>query len=45
MTKIVALDLTSWRPVPEPETQQSAIGALEGGGVLVLPRLAFEMTP
>ena len=45
MTKIVALDLTSWWPAPEPETQQSAIGALEGGGVLILPRLAFEVMP
>src|SRR4029450_4597591 len=45
MTKIVALDLSSWRPVSKPETQQRAIGALEGGGVLVLPRLAFGLMP
>jgi hypothetical protein len=45
MTRIVALDLTSWRPSPEAETQRNAVGALEGGGVLVLPRLAFQLTP
>jgi len=45
MTKIVSLDLTSWRPSPDPETQGNAVSALEGGGVLVLPRLAFELTP
>lgn len=44
MTDIVPLDLTSWRPAHVPEAQQTAIRALEGGGVLVLPRLAFELS-
>jgi 3-deoxy-D-manno-octulosonic acid hydroxylase-like protein len=45
MTQIVSLDLTSWRPAPEPQTRDSAVGVLEGGGVLVLPCLAFDLMP
>ena len=37
MTAIVSLDLTGWRPALTPEAQQTAVRALEGGGVLVLP--------
>jgi len=44
MTNIVSLDLTSWQPKCSPETQQIAVEALEGGGVLVLPELAFELS-
>ena len=44
MTQIVALDLASWRP-HAPEAQRTAIGALEGGGILLLPHLAFELSP
>jgi len=44
MTDIVSLDLTSWRPEPAPEAQQTAIRTLEGGGVLVLPHLAFGLS-
>lgn len=44
MTPIVSLDLTSWHPPPIPEAQQTAIQTLEGGGVLVLPHLAFELS-
>ena len=43
MTAIVSLDLTGWKPVLTPEAQQIAIHALEGGGVLVLPHVAFEL--
>ncbi|MDQ2962240.1 MAG: Kdo hydroxylase family protein [Pseudomonadota bacterium] len=43
MTQIVALDLASWRP-HAPEGQPTAIRALEGGGVLLLPHLAFELS-
>jgi hypothetical protein len=45
MTRIVSLDLTSWQASPIPGTQQTAIRVLEGGGVLVLPHLAFELSP
>ena len=43
MTAIVSLDLTGWRPVLTPEAQQTAVRALEGGGLLLLPHLAFEL--
>jgi hypothetical protein len=43
MTAIVSLDITSWQPALTPEPQQTAIRTLEGGGVLVLPHLAFEL--
>jgi hypothetical protein len=43
MTQIVSLDLASWPP-HAPEEQQTAIRALEGGGVLLLPHLAFELS-
>ena len=43
MTAIVALDITSWQPVLTPDAQQIAIRTLEGGGVLVLPHVAFEL--
>jgi hypothetical protein len=45
MTSIVSLDLTRWQATPDSATQQSAIRALEGGGVLLLPHLAFELAP
>jgi len=44
MTDIVSLGLTSWRPALESAAQQTAIRTLEGGGVLVLPRLSFELS-
>ena len=43
MTEIVSLDLTSWQPALNPEAQASAVRAVEGGGVLVLPHLAFAL--
>jgi hypothetical protein len=45
MTSIVSLDLTRWRAAPDSAAQQGAIRALEGGGVLLLPHLAFELAP
>src|SRR5947207_4059691 len=44
MTDIVSLGWTSWRPALESSAQQTAIRTLEGGGVLVLPRLSFELS-
>jgi len=44
MTSIVSLDLASWRAVPTPEQQERAVSVLESGGVLVLPRLKFELS-
>src|SRR5438105_5337206 len=44
MTDVVSLDIASWRPALDADTQQSAIRALEGGGVLVLPQLAFRLS-
>ncbi len=43
MTAIVSLDLTGWEPALTPDAQRTAIRALEGGGVLVLPHVAFEL--
>jgi hypothetical protein len=43
MTEIVELDIASWRPVVNDAVQQSAVRVLEGGGVLVLPRLGFPI--
>jgi hypothetical protein len=44
MTDIVSLELTSWRPALDAAAQQTAIRTLEGGGVLVLPRLPFDLS-
>lgn len=44
MTAIRTLDLADWRPTLSPEEEREAALALEGGAVLVLPRLAFRMT-
>jgi hypothetical protein len=43
MPDIVSLDLDSWRPSQSADVQRTAVRTLEGGGVLVLPRLAFEL--
>ena len=45
MTAIATLDLTSWGQAPTPDAQQTAVLTLEGGGVLVLPHLAFNLRP
>lgn len=44
MTRIISLDLTSWQPPHDGAVQQIAIDALERGGVVVLPHLAFELS-
>ena len=45
MTRIVSLDITRWQPPYDEATQQRAIEALESGDVLVLPHLAFQLSP
>lgn len=44
MSSLVTLDLAQWRPAPAPEAQRAATLALEGGALLVLPRLPFELS-
>jgi hypothetical protein len=43
MTELLSLDISSWRPTPTPAAQHSAAAALEGGGVVILPHLAFAL--
>ena len=43
MTELATLDVESWHPVVSPERTQELARALESGGVLVLPRLAFAL--
>lgn len=45
VTPIVTLDIASWRPVVPPADTERHARELEAGGVLVLPRLAFELAP
>ena len=45
VTPIVTLDIASWRPVLAPAETERCARELEAGGVLVLPRVAFAMTP
>ena len=45
VTPIVTLDIASWRPVVPPADTECYARELEAGGVLVLPRLAFELSP
>jgi hypothetical protein len=40
---IVALDLDAWRPELAPGDQESAVHAIEDGGVLVLPSVNFPL--
>ena len=44
MSGIVTLDLAGWCPVLAPEVQESAVRAIEDGGVLVLPNARFALT-
>ena len=44
MPDIVSLNLDTWRPGQSADAQRAAVRTLEGGGVLVLPRLAFELS-
>jgi hypothetical protein len=42
---VVTLDVASWRPRVAPADVERHARALEAGGVLVLPRLAFRIEP
>jgi hypothetical protein len=44
MTELVSLDVADWQASAPAGTQQLAVETIEGGGVLILPRLAFAMT-
>jgi len=44
MTEILTLDISGWRPALSPGVQEQAVRALEGGGVVVLPNVSFELT-
>ena len=44
MTEILTLDIEGWRPALSASVQDSAVRALEGGGVVVLPHVRFELT-
>ncbi|MEP6942059.1 MAG: Kdo hydroxylase family protein [Betaproteobacteria bacterium] len=43
MTAIVSLGVAQWTPAVAPADQRIAVDTLEGGGVLVLPRLPFVL--
>jgi hypothetical protein len=44
MPDIVSLDLASWSTRQSADAQQTAIRTLEGGGVLMLRKLAFDLS-
>jgi hypothetical protein len=44
MSGIVTLDLAGWLPVLEAGVQETAVRAIEDGGVLVLPRVGFALS-
>ena len=44
-SSLTPIDVASWRPEIEAERTEALALALEGGSVLVLPRLAFELEP
>ena len=43
MTTVVSLDLASWKHLLTPDAQRMAVVTLEGGGILMLPHLAFRL--
>jgi len=43
MTEIVTLDIEGFRPALSPDEQERAVRTIEGGGVLVLPRVTFQL--
>ena len=45
MITVVSLDLARWKPLLTPDAQRTAVGTLEGGGILMLPHLAFRLDP
>jgi hypothetical protein len=44
MSAVTTLEIASWRPSLPAEEQHAAAQAVEGGGVIALPRLRFELT-
>jgi len=44
MTEILTLDLDSFRPTLAPGVQDAAVRTIEGGGVVVLPHVNFELS-
>jgi len=44
LTALVTVDIAEWRPRVAPEATERFARALEAGGVLVFPRLAFALT-
>jgi hypothetical protein len=45
MTALVTVDIADWHPPVAPDTTDRLARALEAGGVLVFPRLAFAIAP
>ena len=45
MTELATLEITSWHPTIPPSRTNALAPTLEGGGVLVLPKLAFAFEP
>ena len=44
MTEVLTLDIEGWQPALPPGVQEAAVRALEGGGVVVLPRVNFALS-
>jgi 3-deoxy-D-manno-oct-2-ulosonic acid (Kdo) hydroxylase len=44
MTEVLTLDLDSFRPALAPGVQDAAVRTIEGGGVIVLPHVNFELS-
>jgi hypothetical protein len=44
MTEVLTLDIEGWQPALPPGVQEAAVRALEGGGVVVLPRVTFALS-
>jgi hypothetical protein len=45
MSALLTLDLTGWQPALTPDAQAAVARAIEGGGVIVLPHVRFELAP
>jgi len=44
LSAIATLDLTGWRPALTPDVRETAVRTIEGGGVLVLPNVRFDLS-
>lgn len=44
MTEVLTLDIEGWQPALPPGVQESAVRALEGGGVVLLPHVNFALS-